>query len=160
VEKWKWIVLSCQAFLVAKTVWALWGLFQVHALHAGPRVMNEFLNDPHFLSGFYVFMAAFGIALLVNLNRGIAESRKAVAIRELEELTDLADRFLYHQNAVNMKDAARSRMLYRKYQSWLPGTEIGKPDTYHYRAARCVAALQVHGYLRGRLEIARKNRNG
>lgn len=110
----------------------------------------------------YAALFTFFTVMLVGLNlawaASVIVSRKSTIIRELQELTELAERFLYKQDKLSMKDAARSRVLYRKYQAWLPGTEVGKPGMYHYKAARCAALLQVHGYIRGRWEIWRKNR--
>ena len=59
-----WSVIS-----FATTAWAIWGLVQIHFL----RVGSKMIDDPHMLSGLYVFFGTLGIGGLFLLNRSWIE---------------------------------------------------------------------------------------
>ena len=112
------------------------------------------LGAPEYAALYVIFTL-----MLVTLNAvwvaSLVESKRTLAEKELREFVALTTK-VRQMDQLTMEDAARYRVLFFKYESWLGVHDITKPHQFRYRAARCAELLSLHGYVKGRLMIRRK----
>ena len=103
-----------------------------------------------------IFTFSFAIVCGIGLLREKAKN----SIRELDDLVEIWGLIIYPRNDVplTIQGAARHRVLYQKYETWMGKTRSDTGVSLRYKAQRCADLLRFHGYVLGRLKIWQKNR--
>ena len=118
------------------------------------KMVPELLRASLPLIGILTF--SFVLVCVIELVRENAKKY----ILELDDLVEIWGRILYPRDDVplTIQGAARYRVLYQKYETWMGRTRSDTDVSLRYKAQRCADLLRSHGYVRGRLKIWQKNR--
>ena len=145
IRWWQWVTVVCSITATAVAVIKFFGCEEM---------------VPELLRALLPFIGIFAFSFAVVGGIGLLHKNAKKSTRELEDLVEIWGRILYPRDGVTLtiQEAARHRILYQKYKTWMGRTRSDTDVSLRYKAQRCADLLRFHGYVRGRLKIWQKNR--